>query len=145
MLDLSPVSSIAHTIQLAVTPVFLLTGVGAILAVLTNRLGRIIDRARVLHTRLDTLVGEGAAPLRAELQSLGERGRYIQWAIGLSTLSALLICVVVAVLFLAEFTAVNLIVPIAWTFVAAMSALFLALLSFLREIFLATAHVRIGL
>ena len=43
------ISPIAHVIQLSVAPVFLLSGIGAILAVMTNRLGRIIDRARVLE------------------------------------------------------------------------------------------------
>jgi hypothetical protein len=43
---------ISHTIQLAIAPVFLLTGVGTKLAVLTNRLARIIDRSRVLEDRL---------------------------------------------------------------------------------------------
>jgi len=45
--------TVAHAIQLAVAPVFLLSGIGAILVVITNRLGRIIDRARVLEDRLD--------------------------------------------------------------------------------------------
>jgi hypothetical protein len=48
VLEFSDVA-VAHAIQLAVAPVFLLSGIGAILAVMTNRLGRIIDRARVLE------------------------------------------------------------------------------------------------
>ena len=40
------VSLIVHAIQLAVAPVFLLTGLGAMLAVMTNRLSRVVDRAR---------------------------------------------------------------------------------------------------
>jgi hypothetical protein len=50
--------AVAHAIQLAVAPVFLLSGIGAILAVMTNRLGRIIDRARVLEVRLDNASAE---------------------------------------------------------------------------------------
>ena len=46
------IPTVAHVIQMAVAPVFLLTGVGAILTVLTNRLARIIDRARILEERL---------------------------------------------------------------------------------------------
>ena len=48
----SGISSIANAIQLSIAPVFLLTGVGAILGVLTNRLARIVDRSRVLDDRL---------------------------------------------------------------------------------------------
>lgn len=49
MTEFVQVDAIAHAIPLAVTPVFLLAGVGAILAVLANRLARIVDRGRVLH------------------------------------------------------------------------------------------------
>ena len=52
MIEFSDVT-VAHAIQLAVAPVFLLSGIGAILVVMTNRLGRIIDRARVLEDRLE--------------------------------------------------------------------------------------------
>ena len=44
MLEFSDVA-VTHAIELVVAPVFLLTGIGAILAVMTNRLGRVIDRA----------------------------------------------------------------------------------------------------
>ena len=49
MLPESPIETIAHVIQLAVAPVFLLTGIGGMLSVMTNRLGRIVDRARALE------------------------------------------------------------------------------------------------
>ena len=52
MISELPVTTIAHAIQLAVAPVFLLTGVASILSVLTNRLSRIIDRSRFLHRNL---------------------------------------------------------------------------------------------
>ena len=47
------ISDIGHVIQLAIAPVFLLTGVCTMLMVLTNRLARIIDRIRVLEDRLE--------------------------------------------------------------------------------------------
>jgi Protein of unknown function (DUF2721) len=43
------IDQIAHVIQLSIAPVFLLTGVGTLLNVLSGRLGRIIDRAYVLN------------------------------------------------------------------------------------------------
>ena len=45
------VSTIAHVIELAIAPVFLITGIGALLAVMSNRLARIIDRARQIETK----------------------------------------------------------------------------------------------
>jgi len=42
------VSSISQVIQLAVAPVFLLAGISGALMVMSNRLGRIVDRGRYL-------------------------------------------------------------------------------------------------
>jgi Protein of unknown function (DUF2721) len=69
VLEFSDVA-VAHAIQLAVAPVFLLTGIGAILAVMTNRLGRIIDRARVLEERLEGASAGIHATLRTDLITL---------------------------------------------------------------------------
>ncbi|WP_174626479.1 DUF2721 domain-containing protein [Candidatus Methylobacter favarea] len=137
-----PVTTIAHAIQLAVAPVFLLTGVASILSVLTTRLGRIIDRSRILHGRSLQSV-EASQAIQSELKSLKQRGRLIHWAIGLCTTCLLLICSVVAVLFLGSFIAFNMAV-IASLFVAAMFCLIAALLNFICEIYLATSHVRGG-
>jgi hypothetical protein len=138
------VSGIAQVIQLAVAPVFLLTGIGAILAVMTNRLGRIIDRARVLEPRMESASPEILALLRADLASLSRRAKLIGRAITLCTTTALLICTVIAILFLSAFLHFNATIPVALLFVAAMLAFFLGLLSFLREIYVATVTLRIG-
>jgi hypothetical protein len=138
------VSAVAHVIQLAVAPVFLLTGIGAILAVMTNRLGRIIDRARVLEARLEGASPEALAVLRADLATLSLRAKLIGRAITLCTATALLVCTVIAILFLSAFLHFDASMPVALLFVAAMSAFFLGLLWFLREIFVATASLRIG-
>ena len=136
-----PVTTIAHAIQLAVAPVFLLTGVASILSVLTNRLSRIIDRTRYLNGEL--LSGdEPNQAIQVELKSLKQRARLIHFAIGLCTTSLLLICSVVAVLFLGSFITLNIAVVIASLFVAAMLCLIAALFNFIGEIYLATAHVR---
>jgi Protein of unknown function (DUF2721) len=138
-----PVTTIAHAIQLAVAPVFLLTGVASILSVLTNRLARIIDRTRLLHGR-SILASETDQVIQVELIALKQRARFIHLAIGLCTACLLLICSVVAVLFLGSFIEVNIAMVIASLFVAAMFCLIVALLYFIGEIFLATVHVRGG-
>jgi hypothetical protein len=137
------VTTIAHAIQLAVAPVFLLTGVASILSVLTNRLGRIIDRSRFLHGKL-LLDVETDPSIQAELKALKQRARLIHWAIGLCTTCLLLICSVVAVLFLGSFFKLKMAAVIASLFVAAMVCLTAALLNFICEIYLATAQVRSG-
>lgn len=132
MLESSDVT-VAHAIQLAVAPVFLLSGIGAILVVLTNRLGRIIDRARVLEERLETVSPEVHAGLRDDLKVLSLRAKLISRAITLCTVTALLVCMVIAFLFLSGFLRFDASLPVALLFVAAMSAFFLGLLWFLER------------
>ena len=143
MLEFSDVA-VAHAVQLAVAPVFLLSGIGAILAVMTNRLGRVIDRARVLEERLEGASAEYLATLRADLAVLSRRAKLIGRAITLCTMTALLVCIVIAVLFLSAFLQFDAAIPVALLFIAAMSCFFLGLLWFLREIYLATKSLRIG-
>src|SRR6476619_5828757 len=101
--ELSNVDTVAHVIQLSVAPVFLLSGIGAILAVMTSRLGRIIDRARVLEAKLEDATPKAAVDVRADLDTLTRRARLIGRAITLCTTTALLVCMVIAVLFLSAF------------------------------------------
>lgn len=145
MLQDTGVTAVAHVIQLAVAPVFLLSGIGAMLAVMTNRLARIVDRARILE---GGVVRDGTNPtphVIAGLAALSRRAKLIGHAITLCTITALLICAVIAVLFLGAFLKLDTSAWVALLFVMAMLAFFLGLLLFLREIILATATVRIGL
>lgn len=135
------ISGIAHAIQLAVAPVFLLSGVGAMLAVITNRLARIVDRARALE-RVTHNDPDRADAARAELAVVARRGRVVSWSIALCTTTALLIAAVIASLFLGAFFGFDASVAVALLFIAAMLALIAALACFLREVFLATATLR---
>ena len=142
--ELSNVNTVAHVIQLSVAPVFLLSGIGAILAVMTNRLSRIIDRARVLEARLDQVSPETAVTVREDLVTLRQRAKLIGPAITLCTATALLICMVIAVLFLSSFLKFDAGVIVALLFILAMLAFSLGLVWFLREILVATRNLRIG-
>ena len=143
MLEFSDVA-VAHAVQLAVAPVFLLTGIGAFLMVMTNRLGRVIDRARILEERLERAAPESVATLRADLAVLSRRAKLNGRAITFCTATALLVCTMIAVLFVSAFLGFEASIPVAVLFVAAMLSFFLGLLWFLREIYLATKSLRIG-
>jgi hypothetical protein len=136
--------AVAHAIQLAVAPVFLLSGIGAILAVMTSRLGRIIDRARVLEEKLNHAPAEIATGLHADLAVLSRRAKLISRAITLCTTTALLVCTVIAVLFVSAFLRYDSTIAVALVFIAAMATFFFGLVWFLREIYLATVNLRIG-
>jgi hypothetical protein len=131
--------TVAQVIQQAVAPVFLLTGVGAILSVLSVRLARVIDRFRVLDTASD---GDRAAHV-SEIETLILRARWIHWAISLCTTCALLICIVIAALFIGSELGKDPSTPIAVFFIAAMLALTAGLLCFLREIALSTNIINV--
>jgi hypothetical protein len=135
---------IAHLVQSSVAPVFLLSGVAATLGVLTSRLARIVDRARRLEERL---AGHpGSAPhLSADLAVLARRARYINVAISLCTIAALLVALVVVTLFANAFLGSELGVLIALLFVAAMVCLSAAFIAFFVEVRVAMAALRIGL
>ncbi|HWZ71960.1 MAG TPA: DUF2721 domain-containing protein [Casimicrobiaceae bacterium] len=129
---------IAHAIQLAVAPVFLLTGVAGLLAVMANRLARIIDRARSVDQAWSGLGPHARAAARTELGNLERRRRVSSWSINYCTMAALLICLVIVTLFAEEFFTVNLKWLASALFVAAMLALIGGLTCFLREVYLAT-------
>lgn len=144
MNDPSPLIDIGHVIQLAVAPVFLLSGIGIVLTVLTNRLARVVDRARRLE---DAARGSSGALLdeqRAGLRVMAQRARLMNRAITLSTLSALLVALVVVLLFLSALLEFNATIAVASLFILAMLSLIGALLMFLREVFLAIAALKIG-
>lgn len=121
---MSEVSAVARVIQLAVAPVFLLSGIGAMLAVMTNRLSRVIDRARALEGRLDGGTPAAVVALQGELAILSRRAKLVSRAITLCTTTALLICTVIAVLFLSAFVRFDTSIPIALLFIAAMTTFF---------------------
>ncbi len=97
--------NVAKLIQLALGPVFLLSGVGITLSMLTQRLARIVDRARTLEEQLEHAHGRKARLKRIgkDLRAIWRRTRYINSAIALSTVSALLTTLVVTLLFASEF------------------------------------------
>ena len=138
------IATVGHAIQLSVAPVFLLSGIGAMLAVMTNRMSRIVDRGRIHETRLIDASPDEAVRLNDHLAVLSRRAKLINRAITLLTVTALFVCAVVATLFIGAFFSFNTAIPVAMLFVAAMATFFVALLFFLREIFVATASLRIG-
>ncbi len=136
------VIDVTRLIQLAVAPVFLLTAVGTIIGVLTTRLGRAVDRSRMLEDRLRQLSPEGQASVRAELGVLGRRVRLIYVSMVLAVVCALFVGLLIATAFLDAVIAVDMSKFIGLLFIGAMLAFIIALMVFLREIFLAVSGTR---
>lgn len=145
MNSLDEITSLATVIQLAVAPVFLLAGIAGLLAVMSGRLGRIIDRARVVERRALSLQdSEVRALSQRELATLWRRAAFINWAIVFCTVAGLMVCVLIACLFIAEFFVLVITKIIAAFFVLALFSLIIALSLFLVEVQLATRTIRAG-
>jgi len=135
--------SVVHFIQLAIAPVFLLTAIGSMLGTMTNRVARIVDRAREIERRLAG-AADSSSPEHRELRTLARRARLINMAITFTVLSALLVCVSIGGLFLDAYWERSLTTLVAWIFGVSLVALITGLGFFLREIYVATATLRIG-
>ncbi|MGB0127128.1 MAG: DUF2721 domain-containing protein [Rhodocyclaceae bacterium] len=138
------ITTIAHVIQLAIAPVFLLTGIGSLLAVMANRFARIIDRSRVVEDRWDQLDDAERTVALREFANLSHRAKFTSWAINLCSIAALLVCALIAALFIDSIVGTSLRWLVGALFVLAMFALSSGILCFLREVHVSTHTLRIG-
>src|SRR5262249_36595247 len=133
---------IAHLIQTALAPVFLLTGVGTTLNVLVSRLARLVDRARHLEELL-TRHPSDTPQIHRDVRVRARRTRLIHAGITMCGCSAVLIALVVITLFANVFFGSGFAGTIALLFVGAMVFITGAYVTFLLEVRLATRHFRI--
>jgi hypothetical protein len=136
------VPEISGVIQLAVAPVFLLTAIGTVIGALNIRLGRAVDRRRILEEKLPELTIEELPSARAELGVIARRIRFVYFAILSAVVSGLFVCLLIAGAFFGAFVRTDLSYTISALFIFAVLALIACLLLFLREIFLAVSTPR---
>eukprot|EP01037_Dinobryon_pediforme_P036392 gene36392-43318_t len=91
MFGTSDINGAAHVVQLALTPIFLLTGLASLLNVFSTRLGRISDR-------VDRLAGDAVRHPR-QLARLRLRSAALDLAVLLATLAGALTCCAALTLF----------------------------------------------
>ena len=141
----SSISDLAQVIQIVVAPVFMLTGIAGFLNVMSGRLGRIVDRARIIERRVAILKNPDKLKIsQVELKYLWRRIKIINRSIGMCTASALFVCAVVCCLFIGEFLLMDLTKAVVILFVIALLLLIVALVSFLNEVQLATRTLQMG-
>ena len=138
------ISDIGEIIQLAIAPVFLLAGLGGILNVGASRLSRVVDRVRTLERDVPTAEAELKAAELRELAILDRRLGLCHWSVALCTTAALLICLVVIILFVADLVGLKFAFWVSLFFIAAMASLTVGLLLFLLEVTIATRFVRVS-
>lgn len=138
------IAALAHVIQLAIAPVFLLTGVGAMLAVMANRLARIIDRARFVESSWPIFTDAQREDAQLEFSGLARRARLTSKAINFCALAALLVCALIAALFIDAFIGASLKWLVGALFVLAMCSLSSGIICFLLEVHIAMRTLSIG-
>ena len=134
---------IAQTIQLALAPVFVLVAIGNIMNILSGRLGRVVDRSRVLQQLHGETDGQAHDAVVREIRIVDVRIKLIGRAIFLLVVSGLAIGLTVALLVVEEFATVSLQPVAAGVFLVAIGLLMAALTLVLRETREATAALRI--
>ncbi len=131
------ISDVSRVIQLAVAPVFLLTSIATMINAMNTRLGRIVDRRRVVRERIKQSASEAQTlEFQTELNTLVYRSRLAYLGILYSVLAALLVCLVIGGAFIGALISVDLAKTVAIIFVLAMSAMVISLGMFLREVYL---------
>ena len=140
---MASIDDIGRAIQLALAPVFLLTGIAGLLNVMTGRLARIVDRGRKLTENRTAADADADRSLRDALMNLESRRHFASAAITACTLSALLVCVTIAALFLEVLLGLHLKGVAGVLFTSATLALVVGLSYFLREVHVANQTVRI--
>jgi hypothetical protein len=134
---------IAHTIQLALAPVFVLVAIGNIMNILSTRLGRTVDRARKLQELHSETSGAAHDRVVTEIRNVDHRMALILKAIRLLVMAGLAIGLTVAILFLQELVGTRLETLAAAFFLVAIALMMWGLTLFLREIQVAAASLRI--
>ncbi len=125
---------------------FLLAGIAGMLNVVSIRIGRVVDRARIVETHL---AGERhanhKATLQSEIEGLWKRVRLVNWALRMFVSAALLVCLVIVTLFFGEIQGLDLSVVIATLFIGAMALMITGLVLFLFEVSISTKRLREGI
>lgn len=140
-----PVSELIPVLQVAVSPVILISGVGLLLLSLTNRFGRAVDRSRQLVREMRELPEADQQMLARQVEILFQRAGLIRLAIILATVSNLLAALLIIVLFLTALSKVEATLVVSLLFICCLAALIASLGAFLKDIHLSLVALRLEL
>jgi hypothetical protein len=130
------------TLQLAIGPVILISGVGLLLLTLTNRFGRLLDRARLLN-RDPRTSPESSADVRAQIAILQRRSAILRLSIILGAVTVLLVPVLILVLFLSALLKLEAGWLVVAIFCLSQLSLIGSMVAFIRDMNLALEAVRL--
>ena len=133
-MDLLP-GSLPPIIQLSISPVILISGVGALSITLTNRMGRIVDRTRSLAGQVRQAAEGDRAHLESQLDIMWRRARLIRLSVTFAGCSMLTSCLLILGLFTDAFFGLQPGLGLVAVFVTSILFLAASLVAFLRDIF----------
>ena len=122
------------TLQLAISPVILISGIGLLLLSITNRFGRVIDRSRLLIHDLKGASEPGRIRIHEEIRILSMRAKWIRGSVVCAAFSLLLIAILIIVLFLGLLFLWNMAGVVIGLFILCMIGLLAALVLFIIDI-----------
>lgn len=125
------------TLQVAIGPVILISGVGLLLLSMTNRLGRTIDRARQLKEVYRAGTAADRERLKGQLEILWRRACLIRASIVWAASSVLLTAVLIILLFISTLLNWQMVIPLVAIFAGCLVAIIVSLVYFIRDINLA--------
>lgn len=128
------VTELIPVLQVAIGPMILISGAGMLLLSMTNRLGRVIDRARILDRELRPGSAEDPHRSREQLRILLYRARLLRRAIVLVASSVLMAALLIISLFFATLMKVTSGILIVTLFVGCMVTLIFSIIEFIRDI-----------
>ena len=139
------VAELIPVLQTAIGPVILISGVGLLLLTMTNRLGRAIDRARILDAQIPELQQQERKRKVAQLSILWRRARIIQVAITLASTSALCAAILIVLLFLTALLQIENPWLISTLFILCVVTLISSLLLFIHDVNQSLAALKLEL
>ena len=144
-MKIASLQELIPVIQTAIGPFILISGVGLLLLSMTNRLGRAIDRARILGHNVPPVGDPAREGILAQLGILWHRARLLRLAIILAAGSALAAAALIILLFLSALFHLDTSIAIIALFVGAMMALLGSLGVFIHDLNRALTALRLEL
>jgi len=144
-MPLPSVAQLIPVLQTAIGPMILISGVGLLLLTMTNRLSRVIDRARMLAKEIPEQSGSVSTKISAQIQVLWRRAQLIRLAITLASMSALAAAVLIIVLFFTALWQMETAWLIGALFIMCMTCLIGSLIVFIHDVNQSLAALRVEL
>ena len=131
---MNPFAELTQILQSSVSPVIVISSVGLILLSMTNRYGRVIDRARSLGATIDRVPAPEAENIKRQIFLLYKRCRQLQLACSLASLSILFVSLTVVFLFIIQLFKVEIESLVMLSFILSLLSLITALILFIQDV-----------